>query len=103
MMKRTDRTATSNTRLLLGVSAILVLGMQAGNAQSAMPDTTSNAIAPLIPYEQGMANILARGAARPVAVKPITSLEEAKSRGIVAVPGSPVPQMPRDGAKSPSR
>ena len=46
-------------------------GPQGCFAQGKQPDTPTNALATPIPYEQGIANIMAQGAARPQAVRPL--------------------------------
>ena len=47
------------------------VGSRTGAAQVFSPDMPTNLIVPAVPYEQGMANILAQDAIRPRAMRPI--------------------------------
>ena len=78
--------------LLVGVA--LLSGLQTSKAQVVTPDLPRNAISPAIPYEQGIANILASGATRPVAVQPITSRGDIEARGATPAPGPVPPAIP---------
>jgi hypothetical protein len=57
----------------LAIAAITLLGGQPSQAQPqplTPPSTPRNLIMPLVPYEEGLANLRARDAARPKAVRP---------------------------------
>src|SRR5882757_8090447 len=46
------------------------------------PNMPTNALAPVVPYEQGIKNILAQGAARPQAVRPVLPGEASVSPSV---------------------
>ena len=68
-------TAAAIRRLGLAVGAVALLGTQPGQTQvqpsQAPPLLPGIVLSPMIPYQQGIANIEAQDAARPKAVQPI--------------------------------
>jgi hypothetical protein len=80
----------------LAVGAIALLAVQASQAQTPpepVPSMPRNLISPLIPYEQGIANIQAQDAARPKAVQPKLKSDTASPDPSVSPPltGQPAP------------
>jgi hypothetical protein len=84
----------------LGLCLLIVLvlgrGLRMSEAQPApSSDMPRNLIVPAVPYEEGMANILAQGAARPKANQPILPGrpidQPTSSAGPVGAPIAPSP------------
>jgi hypothetical protein len=63
--------ARSLFRIFVLSLVTLGLGLRASEAQMQPPDMPRDLISQMVPYEQGIANILAQDAARPKAVQPI--------------------------------
>src|SRR5947209_5640942 len=82
----------------LAVGALAFLPPQPGQGQPQPsippPDMPRNLISPLVPYEQGIANIEAQDAARPKAVQPNLPMG---GTGLPNPPAGPVPNGPPAG------
>jgi hypothetical protein len=74
------------SRLCLLVSLGFLLGMETSGAQTRPSDMPRNLIEPMVPYEQGIANIRAQDAAKPKAVQPVLPGD---TSGLPKTPGTP--------------
>jgi hypothetical protein len=91
-------TRSSVFRVLVGLS--LLLGLQASKAQNQPPNMPTNLISPLVPFDQGLANIQAQDAARQKAVQPVPP---GAASGSPQTSTSPLPNQPdpATGAQTP--
>lgn len=73
-------------KLCVLLVAIVGAGSRTSVAQAFSPDMPRNLVVPAVPYEQGMANILAQDAIRPKAMRPILP---GRLTDLPTVPGEP--------------